>query len=368
MPEEISRISASPDPKRPQSSPRKPKKTPQHHLRARKPLLSSTRPSIPSGPLQNRPLPSNASRALIRRQHRLNKNLTVALRNEDVDGAVQIRKEIASLGGLKRYQDASLSGQRRDRGGDTGAVLVQWLCEAELGLESTQSKTQTPKHVNTTEKNVPAGKGDGLRMLDVGALSIDGACARSGRFRKDGTIDGGIDRIDLNSRNPRIRQVDFMEMGPPATEAEEKEAGYPSSDNSQGEGYDIVALSLVLNFVSDPAARGEMLKHVALFLRRGRRPGESSPQESRFDGLLPGLFLVLPAPCVENSRYLDETRMVGIMRALGYTLVRRKASAKLLCYLWRYDSRDFASDSVDAFKKHEVRKGKDRNNFAIVLQ
>jgi len=81
---------------------------------------------------------------------------------------------------------------------------------------------------------------------------------------------------------------------------------------------------------------------------------------------LPSLFLVLPAPCVTNSRYMDESRLEAIMESLGYVRVRKKLSNKLVYYLWRMESSK-AKRTVP-FKKEEIRSGKARNNFAIILK
>ena len=173
-------------------------------------------------------------------------------------------------------------------------------------------------------------------MLEVGALRIDNACSRSGLFE--------MERIDLHSQHPAIREQNFMEMQACAAE-----------DLGQ-EGFDIVSLSLVVNFVGDPAGRGEMLSRVANFLR---------PCPGHKDGHFPSLFLVLPASCVTNSRYLDEETLDAIMESLGYKRAKRKLSSKLVYYLWKYEAGKAGRSMV--FNKEEIRSGKSRNNFAIVL-
>ena len=310
----------------------------------RKNLLSSTRPRQLRH-TRSTPLSSSTGRAVIRNHHILHKRLSAAIARCDDTTANAVRQEINSLGGLKRYQDASLAGQGRDRGGDTSAVLVTWLSSYEK------------MHKNA-----------GLRMLEVGALSVDNACARCDLFG------GGIERIDLTSRHPGIKEQDFMEKPPP---------------KSEEEAFDVISLSLVVNFVGDLDGRGEMLRRVGQFLRARRivdvttqdgrkvgssmalddkQPGESSNDEGQ---LLPALFLVLPAPCVNNSRYLDEERLETIMHVLGYSLVRRKMSSKLVYYLWLFSGlaeRDEQTKAKSYFGKEEIRKGKDRNNFAIILK
>lgn len=236
-------------------------------------------------------------------------------------------------------------------------------------------------------------------MLEVGALSVDGACARSGMFsggtsnivdddddsnHRGGKRDGGILRIDLNSRHPKIQEVDLMQLPPPPRTGKVGEEGVREGERE--EGFDIVSLSLVVNYVGEAADRGEMLKRVESFFRYGssgriytrppvpnqhdlggHEPKSSNKGEGEDEGFFPALFLVLPAPCVTNSRYLDESRLTSIMQSLGYRLVKRKLSAKLAYYLWRFVKRQ-ERGKRETFSKKEICKGGMRNNFAIVLE
>lgn len=133
----------------------------------------------------------------------------------------------------------------------------------------------------------------------------------------------------------------------------------PASDDDK---FDLVSLSLVLNYVPDPAGRGDMLRRTTQFLRRSTEQEPGNPASSLF----PSLFLVLPAPCVTNSRYLDEARLRGIMGTLGYTPVKRKLSAKLIYGLWRHEDTAEAAKQAN-WKKEEVRPGGSRNNFAVTM-
>ena len=187
------------------------------------------------------------------------------------------------------------------------------------------------------ENGVSVESGRQLRMLEVGSLRPNNACSRSRLFE--------MERIDLHSQHSVIQEQDFMER--PTCEA----------GDLTREGFDVVSLSLVVNFVGDPVERGAMLGRVAGFLR---------PCSSHEDGRFPSLFLVLPSACVTNSRYLDEERLDAIMQSLGYKRAKRKLSSKLVYYLWKYEARKVGIPK--AFKKEEIRSGKSRNNFAIVLR
>ena len=257
--------------------------------------------------------------------HTLQKQLSRAIAAKDSALAESIQSQIDGSGGLELYQTASINGQKGERGGDSSRVLMDWVSE---------NRSRDASETQSGAKNEEKGN---LRLLEVGALRIDNACSQSKIF--------DVERIDLHSQHAEILEQDFMAR--PLIEEGEKET----------QGFDVVSLSLVVNYVGDATGRGEMLKRVSSFLR------ESQGQEKA--GLFPCLFLVLPSPCVLNSRYLDESRLTEIMVALGYSLTKRKLTNKLVYYLWR---RNGQSESLEAFDKKEVRKGKDRNNFAIILR
>ena len=273
-----------------------------------------------SAPSQSN-LSSSKSRQIIRNHHSLSKAYAQALKRGDDARAAQLESQIEAQGGLERYQEASKAGQSVNRGRDSSKVLMEWLRPIETERKS----------LNTTK----------LKLLEVGALSTDNACSRSECFE--------VTRIDLNSQNPRIIKQDFMLRPLPQGEADL---------------FDCVSLSLVVNFVPDPVRRGDMLERVPKFLRP-QSGYEQNDGKQMTQHLFPSLFLVLPAPCVTNSRYTDENRLIGLMSSIGFRQARRKMTAKLVYYLWVY------SESIPqhvSFPKVEVNPGKGRNNFAIVLR
>ncbi|KAF2728946.1 hypothetical protein EJ04DRAFT_476507, partial [Polyplosphaeria fusca] len=220
---------------------------------------------------------SKQSRAIIRTHHRLEKQKAAAERTHDSETASKLSLAIAQNGGLKTYQAASKQGQSTLRGGDSSQLLVTWLLD--LHILAPQTPAPNP-----------------LRVLEIGALSTKNAISR---FPPSVLH---VTRIDLHSQAPGITQQDFMQRPLPT-----------SSD----EAFNILSLSLVLNYVPTPASRGAMLQRTRHFLLPG--------------GLL---FLVLPLACVQNSRYLDEEGLVGMMGGLGYGVVRSKVAKKLVYYLF----------------------------------
>ncbi|KAI4215096.1 MAG: hypothetical protein LQ351_002411 [Letrouitia transgressa] len=296
----------------------------------RKPrLLSHSRP-LARKKLNS--LSSRATRTLIRNHHNLQKRLLSALNAKDFDAIASLEAQISTSGGLIKYQEASIQGQSRERGGDSSRILMEWI----------HGDFFTPKqNVKCTDSC-----GGTSRMLEVGALSVDSACSRSGMF--------DMTRIDLNPQHSEIEMQDFMQRP------------LPSASQLNSIGFDIVSLSLVINYVVDPAARGEMLRRVSKFLRPSPAVCEDDYEAMAFRKLLPGLFLVLPAPCVTNSRYLNEEKLEDIMESLGYIKVKSKIGSKMAYYLWRYETL-YEDSNGKQFSKCEVRSGRSRNNFTILL-
>ena len=126
------------------------------------------------------------------------------------------------IGGLKAYQAASIHGGEKVRGGETG----KWCVEALMELQAEKDSKSKPK-----------GKGkavhmDPVRILDVGAIS--GTAYADWDF-----IDATC--IDLNSQAPHVIQCDFFDYAKPSTDKL----------------FDVVGLSLVVNFVGSLTKRGE---------------------------------------------------------------------------------------------------------------
>ncbi|KAF2861995.1 hypothetical protein K470DRAFT_229696 [Piedraia hortae CBS 480.64] len=301
----------------------------------RKPLSAGRPPLLTSNP---RALTQKSSRHLIRTHHTLAKKLSFAERNNNTREVVLLRTKLADLGGIESYQAASSQGQAVDRGGDSSRILIEWLFKNENHVP----QTNTPLSPSRSEARPPLNikeSGQNPRMLEIGSLSTNNACSRSGKFE--------MTRIDLRPPVPGIEKADFMLLPVPETP------------------YDILSLSLVLNFVPEPGQRGEMLRRVSRFLRRGWE-GNVDASRSRDASGAPSnglLFLVLPAPCVLNSRYLTEERLEEIMRSLGFALRERKVG-KLVYYLWEL----VGPGDGRVWLKEVLREGGGRNNFAVVLR
>ncbi|XP_072178881.1 uncharacterized protein [Diadema setosum] len=250
---------------------------------------------------------------LISRLHVILKELEKAKAKQDDKQAVsektlkiqQLQQEIEELGGLDRYQQSSLHGEQLHGNVNTSKWVLDKL----------------------KENNVRAKKGSKLKLLDVGAVRLN--YTKQQKWLE-------TDAVDLNPQAQDIKKANFFEF-------KVGEKGI----------YDIIVLSLVLNFVSSPAQRGDML-------RRCRSLCADSGH----------LFVVLPRACLENARYLDHDLFHEMMASLNFDLVTHHDSKKLSYKMFRKFERrkETGLSKKSAFPKHEVRNGKNCNNFCIVLK
>ncbi|KAI5963328.1 BMT2 [Candida pseudojiufengensis] len=220
----------------------------------------------------------------------------------------KIDSEIEQRGGIKIYQSASNQGQTNKRGGDSSKKLIEWL--------------KTSKYETKLKED--------LNALEIGCLSPYNNISTSKIFKS-------IIRIDLNSQDPLILQQNFMERPLPTTENEK---------------FNLISCSLVLNFVPSHEKRGEMLIRITKFLK--------SPNK----GKLSSLFLVLPLPCIKNSRYFDNDKLLEIMNSLGFKQ-NYIYEAKKVAY-WLFDWNGKVSKNIK-FNKKELHSGSTRNNFCITI-
>jgi len=75
------------------------------------------------------------------------------------------------------------------------------------------------------------------------------------------------------------------------------------------------------------------------------------------------LYIVLPLPCLTNSRYLSHERLTAILGSTGWDVVRKHDSARLTYWLVRRS--ETGPDGVE-WKREQVRTGAGRNNFCLV--
>jgi len=152
---------------------------------------------------------------LIRKFHVLNKELAKCKADpQSIKREQEILKEMEAMGGLDWYQKASQLGQSKSRGGDSSKWLIQTL------------KSHCNELVDLCNKPV--------KVLDIGAVAPDNYKPYSSWITAK--------PIDLNPQDPAIQKQDFLQMKPPGKDDK----------------FDIVCLSLVINFVGDPKDRGSV--------------------------------------------------------------------------------------------------------------
>jgi 25S rRNA (adenine2142-N1)-methyltransferase len=229
----------------------------------------------------------------------------VLLKKVNSTSAAAADAALASLGGLAAYQAASLGGESACGGVDSS----DWVKEE---LSNRKQPASSRANANT-------------RLLDVGAIVA--------RYEEE----YNATHIDLTSTDPQVQKIDFFDF-----------AKKSQADNVS---FSTVVLSLVVNFVGSARARGDMLRKASELLR---------PQ-----GLL---FLVLPAACVDNSRYLDQSLLLEILKVCGFEDldVSRSNNGRLWrCIGRKHGDGSPAFDVASVQKKRVLRGGPDRNNFII---
>lgn len=227
-----------------------------------------------------------------------------------------IMNEIYENGGLKEYQLASRVGQDNNRGGDSSKKLVEWLKELKVGGYSE----------------------DKLTALEIGSLSVKNHISTCGIF-------SDIIRIDLaNDANSQgILKQDFMARPLPKDDSER---------------FDLISCSLVLNFVPTPIQRGDMCLRFEEFLKNQ----ESQINDSGY------VFIVLPLPCMNNSRYMDNNHFCNLMSHLGYTQMKHHEAKKICYFLFKRETPSRRKSSSNFTKKTKIHDKPGMNNFTILLQ
>ena len=246
---------------------------------------------------------SRKDRRIITEYHTLNKTIDSVRKNPSIqreDKAAQIaaleaKKE--KIGGINAYQKASKLGEARHGSFNS----AKWILKQLRAFNVFANRTEDEK----------------LRVLDVGAL--DNNYKKHAKWIQ-------CTPIDLNPQSNEVIKADFLKL-------DDKE-------------YDVVVLSLVVNFEGDIRKRGDMLRKCPkLVVDQGY------------------LFIVLPLPCLNNSRYLNEEVFVSIMESLGFDVCSQYNSKKLSFFMFRKTHQV----QVKSFPKKILRKGGNHNNFAIVL-
>ncbi|RCK67184.1 hypothetical protein Cantr_03132 [Candida viswanathii] len=227
-------------------------------------------------------------------------------RTDLIEILAKIDAEVQQRGGIEAYQSASTQGQTSKRGGDSSKKLVEWL------------------HLDEYR-----GRLENVTALEIGCLSPHNVISTCGIFKE-------IVRIDLNSQDPLILEQNFMDRPLPKDESEK---------------FNLISCSLVINFVPSPKERGEMLVRMTQFLKKPKKSMSS-------------LFLVLPLPCVSNSRYFDNERLLDMMNQLGFRQTFYYEAKKVAYWLFDWTGK---VKLTTKFPKKELHSGSSKNNFCITI-
>ncbi|GAA5859947.1 hypothetical protein JCM1840_001811 [Sporobolomyces johnsonii] len=273
--------------------------------------------------------------ALIRAYHAIEKQLASPALT-DPDERKKLVKKQEELGGLAAYQAASVHGGDKSRGGESSKWLIKQIKELKIGLED-KGKGKEKEKVEPTivdgKKVWPKIERRKLRLLDVGAIA--------GTAYADWPWISTVS-IDLNPQAPHVLPYNFFDYPVPETDDDK---------------FDVVALSLVMNFEGSLVNRGHMLLHAHSYLRPSASLGGY-------------LYIVLPLPCLTNSRYLSHDHFRSILASTGWDVIKQHDSAKLTYWLVRQREADAEGKRGDGkvWKREEVRAGVHRNNFTVRVE
>ena len=252
---------------------------------------------------------SRKDRRIITEYHTLNKRIDSVRRNPSIQqedkssqiATLEAKKE--KLGGISAYQKASRLGEVRHGSFNS----AKWVVKQMRGF-----------NVRDLKANKTKVEDEKLKLLDVGAL--DNNYKKYSNWIQ-------CTPIDLNPQSNEVLKADFLTL-----------------DGKKE--YDVVVMSLVVNFEGDIRRRGDMLRKCQeLIVDKGY------------------LFFVLPLPCLNNSRYLNGELFISMMESLGFDVCAQHSSKKLSFFMFKKSHRVQAK----SFPKKVLRKGGNHNNFAIVL-
>ncbi|EDO19274.1 hypothetical protein Kpol_1036p16 [Vanderwaltozyma polyspora DSM 70294] len=243
---------------------------------------------------------------------------TIKSRDEQMLVLGYIMNEIHERGGLKDYQLASRVGQDNNRGGDSSKKLIEWLKEIDVPMDRT------------------------MTALEIGSLSSKNYISTCGIFRN-------VVRIDLenNGDETGVEKQDFMERPVPSKEEDK---------------FNLISCSLVLNFVPTPSQRGDMCVRFQDFLKKDKiNNGKGS-----------FIFIVLPLPCINNSRYMNKDNFIKLMNHLGYNILKEYEAKKIIYFLFEMKNQGtkYRNNHENNEFDHKIKlyDKPGMNNFTILLR
>ena len=148
-----------------------------------------------------------------------------------------------------------------------------------------------------------------------------------------------VNAVDIHSMHPGIEVADFLTIPIPSQKPEKR--------------YDCIVCSMVLNCVTFPEQRRDMLARLYHFLRP--------------NGLA---FITIPKLCLTLSRYTDQARFRAMLKAVGFEITETKESPKVAFFICRRPASGSPVGGLDPkwTKLTTIFRGKKyRNDFSVVL-
>lgn len=249
---------------------------------------------------------------------------------------------IEAMGGRREYQRASQVSV-------SFHSTSKWVlgCLAQSGWLHgivVDNGTASNDDAQSNTKSVRKRKRRPTRLLEVGAINtelLDAAAATKDTSSTEKKYRLDVRAIDIHSMHDGIEEADFLTI--------------PVGRNEQ-ERYDVIVCSMVLNCVTTPADRGEMMARLYHFLRPG--------------GIA---FLTIPKTCLNLSSFCDKQRFEQMLQCVGLeVLEHNKDSPKVAFFVCKrpvHRDTEPSTDFDDKWtRKTVIRRGKKyRNEFAVTL-
>jgi len=333
----------------------------------------------------------DARKQVISRLHQLNKARHATQSDKQLSKAQReaqvktIKQEIKEIGGLNAYQHVSKTSESRYGNFNSAKWVIQQLKELDILPKQKTIKVGSPRgneqiiqEQNNGEKYCTMSQASELLACVNKDLKTNPNLQIDDKYFKDNVESGNIQNIkvadatvwkadEARQQDPKAsRVIELLDVGAldlnytaytkhihcTSVDLNPQKPGIIKADLLEyrlGESsvFDVVVLSLVLNFAGDPAVRGDILKRAV--------------ELTKLNG---HLVIVLPLACVNNSRYLTENRLNEMLDSLGCSVINSHQSKKLaFCIACKQSPAQSKS-----FPKTEVANGTHHNNFCIVLQ
>lgn len=226
-------------------------------------------------------------------------------------GRVQeLEQAIDEMGGRSKYQRASqVSTSYFSTSKWVLGHLARngWLYGRKLLLPSSNHQ-----HPQQEKEVLQVRRRRRTKILEVGAINTEllSAASKTLFIAETGVEDCkyqiDVRAIDLHASHPEIQEADFLTM---------------SVARNLDDRYDVIVCSMVLNCVTTPVKRGEMMSRLYHFLRPG--------------GLT---FLTLPKSCLTLSPFIDRSSFQSALIRVGFEIAETKDSPKISFFICRRPS------------------------------